>query len=56
VKIEVWESRQRAKIESEMRRIEVHSHAFPCINKSFLPFFLIQYVSGAAFFGSKQIF
>jgi len=29
VKIEAWESRQRAKIESEMRRIEVHFH-FVC--------------------------
>jgi len=29
VKIEAWESRQRAKIESEMRRIEVHFH-FAC--------------------------
>lgn len=39
VKIEAWESRQRAKIESEMRKIEVHYH-FACLYPVHLDSFL----------------
>lgn len=38
IKIQAWESRQKAKLEAEMRRVEVCEYSFNCHDDSFSKF------------------